>query len=598
MHSQRFRLLSSTSLFAAGFLLATSSFGLFAADDADVAEAQADTVAMVSVGAQFIDVEPLVGFDQAVLRVAGPDGYALTTVVSAQEGNYITADLLLDAEDARRNGMEELQPWMNLPNGNYYYEIILQTNDGHSERQSGVFEVRDGAALKNEPEPLSDSTEGGLFGRMAGALLDLLIPSASAQAGDFDDFVSIRNVSGTGESRLNLNATDSISVTADAWRVRNNATANHRFEVVEGVGTNRMVVLQGGAVGIGTVAPQDRLHVESGSGFQIRLTSGAHTTRLDGFGSYFRISQNSLNQFRVHQDAPSQSLSVESDGTLTTAGGATFGGVANVNSNLVNINSSGSTSFVNNITSTRDFMAGIGSSGDWGVCDNSLPCFFGLRIRPGVPNNTLVLNSDGFVGVGTNSPEDPLHVRRSSGDAAAVRVESAHGTTANRRLFFLRNNGNPIFRFEDTSDAEKVWDFRLTANGFAITRLGTGTLEMDLRNNGNVFFAGTVQGGSSREIKHGIADIEPLELLSRLEQLPVKEWRYDAAPEERRIGPMAEDFFSLFELGSSPEHIAPSDMAGVAMAAAQALAGQSRELQRENEELRLRLERLEKSLLQ
>ena len=61
----------------------------------------------------------------------------------------------------------------------------------------------------------------------------------------------------------------------------------------------------------------------------------------------------------------------------------------------------------------------------------------------------------------------------------------------------------------------------------------------------------------------------------------------------RHVSPMAEDFHALFGLGADARHLAPSDVAGVALAAAKELAVQNTELRAENEVLNARLAALE-----
>jgi uncharacterized protein YceH (UPF0502 family) len=75
----------------------------------------------------------------------------------------------------------------------------------------------------------------------------------------------------------------------------------------------------------------------------------------------------------------------------------------------------------------------------------------------------------------------------------------------------------------------------------------------------------------------------------------------------RHLGPMAQDFHAIFKIGTDEKHIAPIDEGGVAFAAIQGLnekveAG-SREsderiqkLETENQELKQRLEALEKAI--
>ncbi len=73
-------------------------------------------------------------------------------------------------------------------------------------------------------------------------------------------------------------------------------------------------------------------------------------------------------------------------------------------------------------------------------------------------------------------------------------------------------------------------------------------------------------------------------ILAKLDSLELAEWQYkDNA--ERHVGPMAEDFHSAFKLGKDAQHIAPGDMAGVALAATKALSKKNTALSHENAKL-------------
>jgi len=116
---------------------------------------------------------------------------------------------------------------------------------------------------------------------------------------------------------------------------------------------------------------------------------------------------------------------------------------------------------------------------------------------------------------------------------------------------------------------------------------------------------------SSRERKTDFEAVDSETVLDRLDRLEILSWRYkedDAA--ERHIGPIAEDFQSVFSLGDGT-HISAVDTSGIAFAAIKGLHEESQEqaakmesLQTENNrltasnaELEKRLRKLEKLLL-
>jgi hypothetical protein len=78
-------------------------------------------------------------------------------------------------------------------------------------------------------------------------------------------------------------------------------------------------------------------------------------------------------------------------------------------------------------------------------------------------------------------------------------------------------------------------------------------------------------------------------MLRRVQALPVTTWNYSADdPSIRHIGPMAQDFASIFGVGADDRHIHPIDGQGVALAAIQGLVLDLERLQRENDVLAAR----------
>jgi hypothetical protein len=77
---------------------------------------------------------------------------------------------------------------------------------------------------------------------------------------------------------------------------------------------------------------------------------------------------------------------------------------------------------------------------------------------------------------------------------------------------------------------------------------------------------------STAEYKINVEPANDEAILELLRQISINEWTHiEDAPYVRHIGPMADDFHYSFGLGDGPDGIAASDMAGVAMAAIQAL---------------------------
>lgn len=106
---------------------------------------------------------------------------------------------------------------------------------------------------------------------------------------------------------------------------------------------------------------------------------------------------------------------------------------------------------------------------------------------------------------------------------------------------------------------------------------------------------------SSRELKSDLQAVNGVRVLEGLIDLPLYRWRYRAQDAGvSHMGPMAEDFYSIFGLGADSKHIDAIDADGVALVAIQALHGELQESEArlssqaaEIEELRDRIADLE-----
>jgi hypothetical protein len=120
----------------------------------------------------------------------------------------------------------------------------------------------------------------------------------------------------------------------------------------------------------------------------------------------------------------------------------------------------------------------------------------------------------------------------------------------------------------------------------------TATARFEVDSNGNVSARGTISQLSSRTAKEGFETIDGNALLEKIDALPIGTWHYIAAP-DKHLGPVAEDFHQAFGLGTTDKMIAPSDMAGVALAAVKALQDQVQQRDRQIEALERRLGEIE-----
>jgi hypothetical protein len=227
-------------------------------------------------------------------------------------------------------------------------------------------------------------------------------------------------------------------------------------------------------------------------------------------------------------------------------------------------------------------------------------------------DDSLYIDVSGNVGVGTSSPTSKLEVQDESN--AAVLVRNTSEIKTERVMFQLQNNGKTRFMIKNR---DHIWTFNNIGSRFQITKFLSGPpVEFEVWDNGDGHFGGDVYANeflltSSRESKTDFETVNSATVLERLDQLEILSWRYkedDAA--DRHIGPIAEDFQSVFNLGNGT-HISAVDTSGIAFAAikglhdeAQQQAAKMESLQAENKQLvatnadlEKRLKNLEKLLL-
>jgi hypothetical protein len=136
----------------------------------------------------------------------------------------------------------------------------------------------------------------------------------------------------------------------------------------------------------------------------------------------------------------------------------------------------------------------------------------------------------------------------------------------------------------------------LTNGNFGI---GTNSPQQKLHVIGNILASGTITGSSDRNVKEHFSSVNPRDVLEKVSAIPITEWNYKADSETlRHIGPMAQDFYSAFNVGLDDKHISMVDADGVALAAIQGLNQKLEQKLEQKEmeitELKQRLDTLEK----
>src|SRR6185369_4553761 len=124
---------------------------------------------------------------------------------------------------------------------------------------------------------------------------------------------------------------------------------------------------------------------------------------------------------------------------------------------------------------------------------------------------------------------------------------------------------------------------------------GTEMMRLDSLGNLNVhgIVATNITMTSDRNAKERFQSVALRAVLNKVVALPVSEWQFKGDESARHIGPMAQDFYAAFGVGSDDRHIAVVDEGGVALAAIQGLNQKLDEKEARIKELEGRIEKLE-----
>jgi hypothetical protein len=388
-----------------------------------------------------------------------------------------------------------------------------------------------------------------------------------------------------------VSATDATNKAFVAATTVQFVPAAEQLSVGDANGTAPMINLRGGSTccsGPGGHTPAWFKVFQNGS-FVATGNLGIGVSPMQGKG--YRTSWDSYKgAFRSgYADAEWDDSNV---GFFSWAGGSNSTAIGLYALAFGDTNSAESTSSIvfgsgNQVKGAAGFSAGAGNR----VCD-TYGVAFGNKAQSGGPLINGKCDPDSFnlrglaaVAIGYNVTADQDH------------------TTALGK--FASNNGfSGTFVWSDGSATASADTFRNTSNnefaaratgGFRFRTNLTGTTGCNLPAGSGVFNC-----TSSRTTKEKFSLVSGEEILASLRKVPVSTWNYIAEGQQsRHLGPMAEDFYGAFKLGTTDKAIGIQDAVGVSLAAVKALDARTLELQQKAEEveqLRTKVNTLEQRL--
>ena len=241
----------------------------------------------------------------------------------------------------------------------------------------------------------------------------------------------------------------------------------------------------------------------------------------------------------------------------------------------------------NQVKGAAGFSAGAGNR----VCDT-----YGVALGNNAKSGGPYIN-------GKCDPET-FNIRGLAAVAIGYNVTADQDHTTAMGKFASNNGFSGTFIWSDGSAQATADTFRNTANnefaaratgGFRFrTNLG-GTTGCNLPAGSGVFNC-----TSSKLTKENFEVVDGEEILATLRNIPVTTWNYITEGKNvRHIGPMAEDFYKAFELGTGNTSIGVQDLASVSLAAVKALEERTAQLQAKSAEvdvLRAQLAAMEERL--
>ncbi len=182
--------------------------------------------------------------------------------------------------------------------------------------------------------------------------------------------------------------------------------------------------------------------------------------------------------------------------------------------------------------------------------------------------NALSYNTTGYenVAIGDNALESNTTGSENTaiGTAASVGINLTNGTAIGDQATVNTSN-----TMEFGNSSVVGWGFgNVTPTSTNVFVVGYNSTN----GNGAYLTAGGVwTNASDKNLKENISMLDGKNVLSRIKQLPVSQWKYKGTS-EYHIGPMAQDFYNEFNLGTDKTHISTIDPAGVALIGIQELS--------------------------
>jgi hypothetical protein len=410
---------------------------------------KSEALAKVDAAADLIAIQPLIDYAEVRVTVSGPDGFEVVKTFAADEA-----------------------PIVDLPgiDGFYKYELRFSPVLSDDERQQ-LAAARDAGSEIGELKHAAKLTvQNGSFTVAGGSpVVDSPEPQADKVVLTGADGV-IRNSLCVGFDCPNSPAFDdsTILLMENNTRIKFGDTSASPF-------------------------PNNDWEIEANS----NLSGGASYLGFNDCGSADNDGGCATDLvFAVESGARQSALYVESDGDvgIGTSNPVLDLHIVTGNSPAIRLDQDGSSGFAPQVWDIA------GNETSFFVRDATGGSTLPFRIRPGAPSNSIFLDADGDVGLGSGSPSRPLHILGSSGNEGILIEDTGAAVEEHADMLVLQARGGQGFQLIDSTNGDN-WVFTQNVNGrFVINSSETAGNEFLFNQNGNLTISGTITTSGSCSI--------------------------------------------------------------------------------------------------
>ncbi|MDA9563776.1 tail fiber domain-containing protein, partial [Flavobacteriales bacterium] len=389
------------------------------------------------------------------------------------------------------------------------------------------------------------------------------------------------------------------------------SSATYGLKVKDATGTANMVVRDDGNVGIGTVSPSEALDINGNlnlayekvikannvtvfnsrswdAGLFIGDDAGKNSTTGGGTFIGYHAGYNNVS-------ANANTFIGEAAGYVNTAPQNTFLGYIAGYANTLgtpNVFLGFAAGYKNTIGNRNVFIGPAGGKENVDGSDNICIGFDANRQNISGDKNTAVGTYAGYMNTGSSN----TYLGHNAGGSIGLGQTTGSNCTfigAHAGLSGTNNTNATAIGYRAVQPPSNTMTFGNTSVigwGFGVAPAAANAIQVGTNGtNGNgarLTIGGVWTNASDRNKKENITEIRGEEIINKLEQLSITRWNYiGESPSITHIGPMAQDFSRLFDVGDDNKSISTIDPSGIALVAVKELINLNKEQQQTIQQL-------------